>query len=510
MPRLRLFSCLLTLALFAWTSVSLAQDDDQRRRRPVKASVSYDFAAESLGATPGGAQDITFFRDRVSAGEVPHPNTMTPEGLFSEHDLPLPTGQRCTGLLCVTGQAMAAELLVQPEVRYLAQLGFDSGIDASTFKRDRLHLVAVVDKSGSMTGRIDLVKESLIAALDHLEPDDAISIVLYGDRSHVHLEPTAAKNRDAIVRAIQQIAISGSTNMEAGLTVGFALARQHAKDFHGITRVMLFTDERPNVGRTDAGSFMDMAQSASKDGIGMTTIGVGIQFGAELATQISSVRGGNLFFFADVNNMKKVFAEDFDTLVTELAFDVHLVITPAKGLKITGIYGIPGDMLKWTDAGALELTIATLFLSRRKGAIYAAFASADGDALPTTRVAIGNPVGHVNLRYSQRDSTPSASQVDLVLSDSPALGLARGFYLVNQITALKAATALHHEKNDQDGAYKIMHALGALMRQDSDSTLAAERELVFKLEAHLATLAGYQGESTPTPHRDSITGLPTF
>jgi hypothetical protein len=43
--------------------------------------------------------------------------------------------------------------------------------------------------------------------------------------------------------------------------------------FDGTTRVMLFTDEQPNVGRTDATSFAAMAEEASRGGIGLTTIG---------------------------------------------------------------------------------------------------------------------------------------------------------------------------------------------------------------------------------------------
>ncbi|MEZ4469028.1 MAG: hypothetical protein R3F43_32500 [bacterium] len=66
---------------------------------------------------------------------------------------------------------------------------------------------------------------------------------------------------------------SAGTNMEAGLALGFLrwLARR-PRSFHGTSRVML-TDERPNVGRTDAGSFMAMARAASKGGIGLTTVG---------------------------------------------------------------------------------------------------------------------------------------------------------------------------------------------------------------------------------------------
>src|ERR1051326_8714791 len=49
-------------------------------------------AGTRLGATPGGAKDIRFFRSGAARGEIPHPNTFTPEGLFSEHDLPLDLG----------------------------------------------------------------------------------------------------------------------------------------------------------------------------------------------------------------------------------------------------------------------------------------------------------------------------------------------------------------------------------------------------------------------------------
>ena len=167
--------------------------------RMAAPSAAYSFDADlEMGATPGGAQDIAFFRDRAAHGEIPHPNTFTPEGLFSEHDLPVATGTKCMQTLCATGEAMAAELLVQPEVRYLAQLGFSSGLDAKTFKRAPVHLVAVIDKSGSMSGQpLDLVKESLQKVVTQLGPDDELSIVLYGDRSHVYMQPTPVKRSHA-------------------------------------------------------------------------------------------------------------------------------------------------------------------------------------------------------------------------------------------------------------------------------------------------------------------------
>ena len=492
------------------------------RKKPNKSMTVYDFDMDtvagemlapspSMGATPGGAQDVAYFRDRVQAGEIPHPNTFTPEGLFSEHDLPVAAGKRCAQLLCTVGEAMPAALMVQPEVRYLAQLGFASGLDPKTWKRAPLHLVAVVDKSGSMSGQpLDLVKESLIKVVSQMNPDDELSIVLYGDRSHVYLQPTPIRDRAAITRQIQGIVSAGSTNMEEGLAVGFKLASGHA--FKGSTRVMLFTDERPNVGNTDAGSFMAMARDASRAGIGMTTIGVGVQFGAELATAVSSVRGGNLFFFADVGKMQKKFEDEFDTMVTELAYDLKLEVKPGSGLKIAGVYGIPGKALKWQDGGAIALSIETIFLSKKKGAIYVALASDTKPGLPETRPAAGAAVASVQLGYQERTGATVKTTVDLplVAATSASVGLVRGRLLVDQATSLAKAAALHHEQNDQEGAYQIVHALASTYRQTSDPDLAEERTLVQTLERTLARLSGHQGEAPISAGIavDRVTGLP--
>lgn len=509
-----------TLSLSAGAARGAPEREREREREravhpsPMKMN-AYDFSADaidgSMGATPGGAQDIQYFRDRVKAGEIPHANTFTPEGLFSEHDLPLAAGRACDQTLCTVGEATGAALIAQPEVQYLAQLGFSSGLDPKTFRRAPLNLVAVIDKSGSMSGQpLDLVKESLYRVLDQLGPDDQLSIVLYGDRAHEHLAPTSVRDKAAIAAGIAAIQSAGSTAMEEGLRVGYELAARSARGFRGTSRVMLFTDERPNVGATDRHSFMGMAREASRGGVGLTTVGVGVQFGAELATAISSVRGGNLFFFPDSARMTKVFREEFDTMVTELAYDLKLEVSPAPGLKIAGIYGIPGKAVEWAPGGALRVSVETIFLSRKKGAIYVAFAPADRN-LPGPRPAAEQALGRVSLAYLETGGKSRASAVDLVYrpGQTASVGLRRGARLVDQATALAKAATLHHEKNDQEGAYQLVHALGGLYRQDRDPDLADERTLVFALERTLAKLSGHAGEPAPVGVAvDRVSGLP--
>jgi len=506
-----MWSLLPLLSLCAY-----AQEDEEDVIEFSGVDVEASFAAprmmkmsRSFSATPGGAQDAKFFRDRVEDGEVPHPNVFTPEGLFSEHDLPLTSTQTCKRLICTNTKAIEASLLVQEDVRYLAQIGFDSGLTDATFTPPPLNLVAVIDQSGSMSGQpLETVKESLREVAKQLGPEDQLSIVLYGSGTYIHLNPTRGDAK-GIETSIEQIQSQGSTNMEAGMQLGFDIARETRRSFDGTTRVMLFTDERPNTGRTDAEGFMGIAEQGSKDGIGMTTVGVGVQFGAELATKISSVRGGNLFFFPSVPSMKETFADKFDTMFVELAYDMKLQVQPSNGLKITGVYGIPGDLLEWTKDGAIELEVATLFLSRDAGAIYVSFGG-DTDGLPSKKFEKGAAVGVVDLSYDPRDGGRVATTQDFGLQKGEVDdGLRRGHLLVDESTALKKATALHHENNDQEGAYQMVHALASRFRDLQDPDMSKEVKLVLALEKTLAHLSGHKGESPDLQASiDPITGLP--
>lgn len=528
-----LLSVMSGLALATTVSAnSKRDDDDERRKHPVRPHYDFEMAApaaapapmaaprmrmaaDKLGATPGGAQDISYARDRIAAGEIPHASTFTPEGLLSEHDLPLDTGRPCSQTLCLSAAAVPVDLTALPEARQLGQLGFASNLDAKGWHRDAMNLVAVIDKSGSMSGPpIETVKASLHRLVDQLGAGDQLSIVLYGDRSHVHMPPTAISVRDKqkIHTQIDQIAISGSTNMEEGLKVGYQVATESAPHFRGTTRLMLFTDERPNVGATDKQSFMGMARAGSKGGIGLTTIGVGTQFGAEIATAIASVRGGNLFFFPNVPDMEAKFKKDLDTMLSELAYDLKLKVWPQKGYKLVGLFGLPGDLVKRTADGGLEMTVETIFLSKERGGIYFAFAPEGGGALPPQSSLQSMALASVS--YLGRDGKTYQDSVDFASwqkdkQGALPLGLVRGRLLIDEITTLKKAAELHLQKNDQEGAYRLVHALHQRFVQSKVSGLEKELTTIAKLDETLTRLSGHQGEKPAIlSRRDGVSGLP--
>ncbi|NEX92626.1 VWA domain-containing protein [Caulobacter sp. 17J65-9] len=476
----------------AWAQVP--DDDDQ-------SLVDEIVVTGAMAVRQGGAQDINHFRGQAASFHIPMPDTLTAEGLMGDYDLTLQTaGAPCARMFCVAAESMRASLADRPDDRVLVGLGFGTNIDAATWKRQPLNLVAVVDKSGSMDGEpLDLVRKSLRQIVGQLKAGDQISIVLYGDTSAVHLAPTAidGAGRRRALAAIDKIESAGSTNMEEGLRVGYDTAFASAGAFRGATRVMLFTDERPNVGGTDAESFMGMAQEASARRVGLTTIGVGVQFDAALATRISSVRGGNLYFMRDEKDVEAVFSKKLDTMVSELAYDLALRLKPNPGYRISGVYGVPADMLVAGPEGEVSVTVPTAFLSTEGGGLFVGLARAEAARnLPEPDLA-GAPLMQVNLSYvSALDGSAASDALSVAApAGAPGANLALGHALVDEYLSLQKATSLFHQDGDEEGAYQTFRQLASRLEANRDARLKPEREMVEVLVAQSARLSGHLGET---------------
>ena len=447
----------------------------------------------------GGAQDINFFRGEAAVERIPHPNDFTAEGLMSEHDIVLPATEACRQLFCLTGDAVKADLLAVPQARYLVGVGFATNIDGRKWRRDPVNLVAVVDKSGSMEGEpLALVRQSLVEVARQLRDGDQMTIVLYGDRAHVHLDTTRADHGGVarIIESIGAIRSNGSTSMEAGLRLGYSIADATAPAFKGRTRLMLFTDERPNVDATDAASFMGMATAASRAGVGLTTIGVGVQFGAELATKISSVRGGNLYFLRNTADVQSLFANQLDYMVSELAHDLSITITPRPGLKIGGVYGVPGELLGWQDQATVRVTIPTVFLDNHGGGVFFTLMPESASTfLPEKHDNAALADVAVSYQPLKAAASPESHSIAIALGDrGPSPGMQLGHALIDEFTVLHEATSAHYLRNDQETAYQLLAGFQQRIAQTTLPDMDKEKELIHSLHARMAFLSGHGAE----------------
>ncbi|HEX8669655.1 MAG TPA: VWA domain-containing protein [Allosphingosinicella sp.] len=459
----------------------------------------------------GGAQDIGHFRSIAADVGMPRPESLTVEGLLGEHDLDLPVAGGCRQLFCLATESMAANLPLRPDDKLFVGLGFASNVDAATWRREPLNLVAVVDKSGSMSGGpLELVRQSLRQIVGQLREGDQLAIVLYGDRSHVHLQPTAVTaDRTALLAAIAGIESAGSTNMEEGLQVGYDAAFASAPLFRGNTRLMLFTDEQPNVGRTDAASFMGMAEAASRRDIGLTTIGVGVQFDGALASKVSSARGGNLFFIADEEEVRSVFDKQLDTMVSELAHDVRITLTPRPGFRLSGVFGVPDGLMTEGQDGAVTITVPTAFLSTNGGGIFASLAKArDRENLPAPTLTQGTPLMEVTLSYvGAADGKPGSDRVVVANpSLAPSRPLRLAHLLVDEYLSLRRATESFHRDGKPKEAFAVLSGLNNRISGSGIADLDGEKKLVDDMLAQAALYSGYGGEQPKSIRHLSVVG----
>lgn len=435
-----------------------------------------------LGVVTGGAQDFSFIRAQVDAGLVPKAEDFVTEGLFAEHDLPL-ASPPCQQLLCLD-VAEATTPAADGGLEHWVQLGMASGFSETTFTRPALDIAAVLDRSCSMDGeRFASAKTALQALVDQLGPDDTLSLTQFDDTAQLVQPTVAVTNRAALKQVIAGLTIGGSTCIECGLAVGYAQLAQLAPSAARERRVILMTDAQPNVGGTQAGDFVPLLETNAAEGRHLTAMGLGLDFGQALVSKLSATRGANFVFLADNQRLRTVFDQDFDFLVTPLAFDLETTFVVDPALSMTAMYGVPG-----VDPAAGQLTskVATLFLSR----------SSSGGALLarlTGPLPANGTLAHLTLRYATVDLGVVTQQLDaLAPSGTPPTfaepGVEKTVALARFVELAKEACRAHHLGDGATARQLADEAIAVLTQARSstgDAALDAEVQLATALRALL-------------------------
>lgn len=444
-------------------------------------------APGDFGATPGGAQDIGLARRKVAEGQVPLQEDFVAEGLYSEHDLPL-DGSGCDQVLCLRTATGIAPAIDTGRQEVFVQVGFSSNVDGATFRRKPLDVALVIDHSGSMSGEpMEAVKEAARRLVAKLDENDTFSLVMFDDEVDTLVKQQPVGDRTDLLNAIGKIHADGSTCIECGLKEGFKQLATRQVDAARARRLFLFTDAMPNVGATGDGEFMELLRSNSEAGRDTTILGVNIAFGQELVTKISAVRGANYFYLNNADRTRAVFDEDFDFLVTPIAYDLRMALTPAEGFRVEAVYGLPG-----VDPGvsAATLEVATVFLSRRRGAIVARLSSS-GEVQPNQPVVAngfsfqpveGAAPPEVTLTAKYEGSEPLSSTASWYSQRT----MRKTVTLTNFILGARQACEQWH-KGERAAAYEVAQRTAALVRAEAealdDAPLRTEAELAEKLAA---------------------------
>lgn len=194
--------------------------------------------------------------------------------------------------------------------------------------REPAALTFVVDTSGSMDrdDRLGLVKTSLSILVEALDDDDTVAIVTYDDNSGVVLEPTSARDRDEILDAIDRLRPGGSTNLEAGLREGYALAGDAYRP-DGVNRVVLASDGVANVGITDPEQLARMIRDDAGRGINLVTVGFGMGNFNDVTMEQLADRGDGFYAYVDTEDeAERLFEDELTSTLLTIAKDAKIQI----------------------------------------------------------------------------------------------------------------------------------------------------------------------------------------
>jgi len=188
------------------------------------------------------------------------------------------------------------------------------------------HLVFLIDVSGSMDipNRLPLLKSAFKLLANNLREKDTISIVVYGGALGIMLQPTSGREKDTIIKAIDELVAGGATPGESGIRTAYGLAKHHfIKD--GNNRVILATDGDFNVGLKTEEELDQLITQHRESGIYLTCLGVGMGNLKDSKIQTLATKGnGNYAYIDGYTEAEKVLLKEFTQTLYTVADKVFM------------------------------------------------------------------------------------------------------------------------------------------------------------------------------------------
>ncbi len=217
--------------------------------------------------------------------------------------------------------------------------------EADRSSRAAGNIAIVLDRSGSMEGeKIERAREAARLAVELLDPRDIVSIVTYSDTVQVLVPATRASDRQRILAMIDRIRAGGSTALFAGVSKGADQVRRFL-DRNRVNRVILLSDGLANVGPDSPGALADLGASLKKEGISVTTIGLGLGYNEDLMARLARSSDGNHAFVENSRDLTRIFERELGDILSVVAREVRIEIRCADGVRPVRVIGREADIV---------------------------------------------------------------------------------------------------------------------------------------------------------------------
>jgi len=214
-------------------------------------------------------------------------------------------------------------------------------------ERSPLNIGIVIDRSGSMSdkNKLEYVKKAVEYIIDEAGRDDYVSVVMYDDYVDVLQRSDLIRDKHDLREKISKIQPGGFTNLSGGMFEGYDQVNStYSRGY--VNRVLLLSDGLANRGITDRFKLADMVRDKNrKDGITISTFGVGNDFNENLMTDIADYGKGNYYYIRNSSDIPEIFANELRGIRNLAAQGTKLRVKfPSKYLSPNKVFGYPYEL----------------------------------------------------------------------------------------------------------------------------------------------------------------------
>jgi Ca-activated chloride channel family protein len=302
-----------------------AEGDDKFQHfevNPIKRVIGED--AVSTFSVDVDTASYSFARRMINEGHLPQKDAVRVEEMINYFDYAWPKPESRKTPFAAT---VAVSDSPWTKGKKLVHIGI-KGYDIDRNEVPDANLVFLMDVSGSMNSpdKLPLAVQSMKLLLQRLKPTDTVGIVVYAGAAGLVLEPTAVKDEDKIIKALDSLQPGGSTAGAEGIELAYQLAEKSFRK-GGVNRVMLATDGDFNVGINNTEELKGFIERKREKGIFLSVLGFGEgNYRDELAQALAQNGNGVAAYIDTINEAKKVLVEQSTGSLFTIAKDVKLQV----------------------------------------------------------------------------------------------------------------------------------------------------------------------------------------
>lgn len=250
--------------------------------------------------------------------------------------------------------SLQSHLVLSGDIELDARVGharLDARTDAETYllfqarardsrARPPVAVALLIDHSGSMKGR--RLENALSAArglVARLREGDHLSVIGY-DRVARVLVPTTqidASSRERVGRTLGNIVATGSTCVSCALDAGTEALSSSALA-NAVKQIVLLTDGEATTGVKSLEGFQSLARRAREAGIGVSSIGIDLDYNEALLGTLARISNGRHHFVRNPGDLEQAFDRELGELSGSVANDARISLELPSEVELLNVF----------------------------------------------------------------------------------------------------------------------------------------------------------------------------